>query len=296
MEDLFYALGILLSGSLIFHYFSQFGISLWSIYFVVAQMWHFMSQHQPWDPVQDAIDEAISGTVVDNLPSLCDAAGGLSSRKKKGGGGSGGGSGGGKGGGKGGKKGGRNRQHGICTDDGWKGDPLAMTIVSGFYAAVCALLLLWVVYIFVRVIRLGRRQQGAAIRTVLHMTANRLATPAIAASIFLAWYMVWGYWTWFTQCRPTTNISYANLANALLLTVPTAIITVAWLVGTGCEIAHHVRSQRQDDIPLPNLAPRRQDGSQVVLDLRALAASLPRPERRGGGVSVTLVLLRSPVF
>lgn len=286
MEDLFYALGILLSGSLIVHYFSQFGISLWSIYFVVAQMWPFLREHQPWDPVQDAIDEAINGTVVENLPSLCDAAGGLFSRKKGGGGR------GGRGGGKGGKKGGRQRSHGICADDGWKGDPLAMTIISAFYTLVCILLLMWLVYIFVRVIRLGRRQQGTAIRTVLHMTANRLATPAIAASIFLAWYMVWCYWTWFTQCRPTTNISYLNLANAMLVTVPAAIITVAWLVGTGCEIAHHVRSKRQDDIPLPNLAPRRRNRPQAPADLQALAAALPRAD----GVSITLLLLRSPVF
>ncbi|KAI7784444.1 hypothetical protein LA080_009943 [Diaporthe eres] len=244
MESLFYALGILLSGALIFHFLSQFSIAIWLIYFIVGKMWPFMSAHQPWDPIQDKIDEAVNNTIgdtLDNLPSLC-GDGDLAPRRKGGFGG-------------GGRKGGRHRQHGLCEDDGWEGDPLAMTIVSGFYVVMCLLLILWSAYIFAKVIRLGRRQQGSAIRTVLHLTANRLATPAFAAVIMLAWYLVWGSWTWFSQCRPLTNISYLNFANALMLTVPTAVFTVGWVVGTGCEIAWHIRSQRQDDIPLPNLAP-----------------------------------------
>lgn len=280
MESLFYALGILLSGALIFHFLSQFSISIWLIYFIVGKMWPFMSAHQPWDPIQDKIDEAVNNTIgdaLDNLPSLCDD---LVPRRT-----------GGLGGGRGGRKGGRHRQHGLCEDDGWEGDPLAMTIVSGFYVVMCLLLVLWSAYIFAKVIRLGRRQQGSAVRTVLHLTANRLATPAFAAVIMLAWYLVWGSWTWFSQCRPLTNISYLNFANALMLTVPTAVFTVGWVVGTGCEIAWHIRSQRQDDIPLPNLAPLGNALDNLFPDQAAAAA----PGGGGDGVSTTLLLLRCPV-
>lgn len=236
MESLFYALGILLSGALIFHFFSQFSISIWVMYFVVGKMWPFMSTHQAWHPIQDKIDEAIDDVVPDNLPSLC---GEITARKWKG------------------KPGGgrKHKEHGLCDDDDWEGDPLAMSIVTALYIVICLLLLLWTAYIFAKVIRLGRRQQGSAIRTVLHLTANRLATPAFAAAIFLAWYLVWGSWTWFSQCRPLTTMSYLNFANALMLTVPAAVLTVAWVVGTGCEIAWHIRTHRQDDIPLPNLGP-----------------------------------------
>lgn len=291
MEHLFYALGILLSGALIFHFLSQFSISIWIIYFVVAKMWPFMSDHQPWDPIQDKIDEAINGTILDtNFPSLCDEASELFPRK---------GFKGGKGG-KGGRKGGKQREHGLCADDGWKGDPLGQTIVSGFYMVICILLLMWVVFIFARVIRLGRRQQGSAIRTVLHLTTNRLATPAFAAAIFLAWYLAWGFWTWFAQCRPLTSMSNLNLANALLLTVPAAVFTVAWLVGTGCEIAHHLRTQRQDDIPLPNVGPRPPlvGGPFDGLDWDRLFPPPAAAAPGGGaaGVSTTLLLLQSPVF
>ncbi|KAK2601452.1 hypothetical protein N8I77_010901 [Diaporthe amygdali] len=279
MESLFYALGILLSGALIFHFLSQFSISIWVIYFIVGKMWPFMSAHQPWDPIGDKIDDAINNTIgdaLDNLPSLC---GDLVPRRKGGGGG-----------GRGGRKGGRHRQHGLCEDDGWEGDPLAMTVISGFYAVMCLLLLLWCAYIFAKVVRLGgrRRQEGSAIRTVLHLTANRLATPAFAAVMFLGWYLVWGSWTWFAQCRPLTNMSYLNFANALMLTVPGAVFTVAWLVGMGGEIAWHVRSQRQDDIPLHNLGPPL--GPNPLAHLFPDPAAPAAPGGEGGGVSTTLLL------
>lgn len=280
MESLFYALGILLSGALIFHFFSQFGISVWLIYFIVGKMWPFMADHQPWDPIQDKIDEAVNNTIgdaLDNLPSLC---GDLVPRRK--------------GGGRGGRKGSKHKEHGLCEDDGWEGDPLAMSVISGFYLVMCLLLLLWCAYIFAKVVRLGgrRRQQGgSAIRTVLHLTANRLATPAFAAVIFLGWYLVWGSWTWFAQCRPFTNMSYLNFANALMLTVPEAVFTVAWVVGMGGEIAYHVRSQRQDDIPLHNLGPPLPPNpfANVVPDQAALDA----PGGGGDGVS-TILLVTSP--
>lgn len=287
MESLFYALGILLSGALIFHFLSQFSIAIWLIYFIVGKMWPFMSAHQPWDPIGDKIDEAVNATIgdtFDNLPSLCDDV--LAPRRL------GGGKGGGRGGG---RKGGKHKQHGLCDDDGWEGDPLAMSVISGFYVVLCLLLLLWSAYIFAKVVRLGRRQQGSAIRTVLHLTANRLATPAFAAVILLGWYLVWGSWTWFAQVRPLTNISYLNFANALMLTVPAAVFTVAWVVGTGCEIAWHIRSHRQDEIPLPNLAPPGGPLGNPFGNLFPDQQPAAGPGGGGDGVSTPLLLLRSPV-
>lgn len=283
MESLFYALGILLSGAYIFHFFSQFGISVWLIYFVVGKMWPFMADHQPWNPIKDKIDDAIDdaiGDQLDNLPSLCGSE--LTTRRK---------------GGsrpRPGKH--KSKSHGICEEDGWDGDPLAMIIIASLYMVLCLLLLAWTGYIFARIVRLGRRQQGSAVRTVLHLTANRLATPAFAAVIFLAWYLVWGFWTWFAQCRPLTNMSYLNFANSLLLTVPTGFLTLAWVVGTGCEIAWHIRSQRQDDIPLPNLGP----GTIETPALDALVARRRAEQAAAGGggggddVSTIPFLLRPP--
>lgn len=270
MESLFYALGILLSGALIFHFFSQFGISLWLIYFIVAKMWPFMSSHQPWDPIQDKIDEAINNT-IGNLPSLCDVD--LIPRKKW-----------------------KNKHgpSGLCEEDGWEGDPLSMSIITGFNLVMCLLLLLWVSWIFAKVIRLGRRQQGSAVRTVLHLSANRLATPAFAASIGMSWYLVYGCWVWVKQCRPLTTMSWLNFANALMLTVPAAVFTVAWVVGTGCEIASHVRTERQNDIPLPNLAPPDPQNPLDRLFANQAAAALAAPGGGGNNVSTTLLLLQFP--
>ncbi|KKY29955.1 hypothetical protein UCDDA912_g10131 [Diaporthe ampelina] len=229
METLFYALGVLLSGALICHFLSQFSFSIWLIYFIVGKMWPFINDNDPWDPVQDKIDDTVDGLTPNFVPSAR----------------------------KGGKKGGgkKKSKHDDYWNDDWKANPKAMTIVTVFYLIMCLLLVVWTAYIFARVVRLGRRQQSSAIRTVLHLTANRLATPAFAAVIMLAGYLAWGSWTWFVRCEPFTPMSNLNLTNALMLTVPTAIFTIAWVVGTGCEIAWHIRNNRQDDIPLPNLGP-----------------------------------------
>lgn len=230
MESLFYAIGVLLSGAFLLHFSSQFSYTIWLIYFVVGKMSPFLNQNDPWDPsAEDKRGFVIIDDQKDGEPII-------DSRKYVG-------------------TGPNAITWGLMYNAAWKADPKAMVIVASLYLVVCLLLIMWCAYIFALVVRLGERQQGRAIRSIMHMMANRLATPAFCSAIMLAGYLCWGSWVWFSLCEPNTSMRNLNLANALMLTVPNALFTVLWVVGGLCEITHFVRRHRQDEIPLPNLGP-----------------------------------------
>lgn len=79
-----------------------------------------------------------------------------------------------------------------------------------------------------------------------------------------------------------------------MLTVPAAVFTVAWVVGTVCEITSHVRTERQNDIPLHNVPLDPQSALGRLVANRPAAAQAA-PGGGGNNVSTTLLLLRSPV-
>lgn len=226
MESLFYVIGVLLSGAFLLHFSSQFSYTIWLIYFIVGKMSPFLNQNDPWDPDKDKRGFILYGDPNDGEP-IIDA------RKSTG------------------KPG--PITWGLLYSSAWKANPKAMVIVASLYLVICLILIFWCAYIFALVVRLGEGRQGRAIRTILHLTANRLATPAFCSAIMLAGYLCWGSWVWFSLCEPNTSMRNLNLANALMLTVPNALFTVLWVVGGLCEITHFVRNNRQDDIPLHNL-------------------------------------------
>jgi hypothetical protein len=195
--DILYASAILLSFGFVCHFVIQSGVSTWFIYFIFARMWPFMKTHQPWDPLQEKIDAVIDGTVLGNLQSICGVAGDIFARKGRGGSWS---SSSGGGGSKGAPKG--TRIHGLCPEDGWKGDLLGISIAAGFYLVGCVLLSLWAAFVFKRVLNLARQQRPTAFRVIVRLMFNELVVPALAALVGLAWYLVYNSWTWFTQCRP----------------------------------------------------------------------------------------------
>lgn len=145
----------------------------------------------------------------------------------------------------------------LTWNSAWKANPTAMTIVASVYLVITLVLIVWCAFIFAMIVRLGEGRQGRAIRTVLSHIANRLATPAFASAVMLSGYLCWGFWIWFTLCEPGTQMRSLNLANALMLTVPNALFTVLWVVGSSCELTYQIRRprERQDEIPLPNLGP-----------------------------------------
>lgn len=230
MESLFYAIGVLLSGAFLLHFSTQFSYTIWLIYFVVGRMSPFLNQNDPWDPnAKDKRGFVIVEDQKDGEPII-------DSRKYRG-------------------TGPNAITWGLMYSSAWKADPKAMVIVASLYLVLCLILIMWCAYIFALVVRLGQGRQGRAIRTILHLMANRLATPAFCSSIMLAGYLCWGCWVWFSLCEPNSSMRNLNLANALMLTVPNALFTVLWVVGSLCELTHFVRRHRQDEIPLPNLGP-----------------------------------------
>lgn len=143
----------------------------------------------------------------------------------------------------------------LAWNSAWRANPTAMTIVAVVYLVITLLLIVWCAFVFGMIVRLGEGRQGRAIRIVLSHIANRLATPAFASAIMLAGYLCWGFWMWFSRCEPGTLMRSLNLANALILTVPNALFTVLWLVGSSCELSYQIRRprDRQDEIRLPDL-------------------------------------------
>ncbi|POS76133.1 hypothetical protein DHEL01_v205476 [Diaporthe helianthi] len=232
MESLFYAIGVLLSGSFVLHFTSQFSYSIWLIYFIVAQMRPYLGLNDPWTPASTSPQVTRVELMTDEDSDF------LFTRKAK---------------------------HGsgapssftwyLAWNSAWKANPTAMTIIASIYLVIDLVLIVWCAYIFALVVRLPRRERTSAVRTILSMTCNRLATPAFASSIMMAGYLCWGFWVWFSLCEPASSMRSLNLANALMLTVPNALFTILWIIGNGCEITDYVRggpAHRQPElIPLP---------------------------------------------
>lgn len=209
MESLFYAIGVILSGSFVLHFTSQFSYTIWLIYFIVGQMRPYLGLNDPWTPAT-ARPQVRVEMMTDETTFIAPRGGsGMPS----------------------------SLTYYVAWNSAWKANPTAMTIVACVYLVIDLVLIVWCAYIFALVVRLSRWERAGAVRTILSMTCNRLATPAFASSIMMAGYLCWGFWVWFSLCPPGSSMRSLNLANALMLTIPNGLFTILWVIGNGCEVS-----------------------------------------------------------
>lgn len=211
MDSIFYAIGVILSGSFVLHFTSQFSYTIWLIYFIVGQMMPYLSLNDPWIP---ATSRQVRAQEMMEYETVF-----MASRRN------------------GDSESPSSLTWYMAWNSAWRANPTAMTIIACVYLVIDLVLILWCAYIFAIVVRLRRWERAGAVRTILSMSCNRLATPAFASSIMMAAYLCWGFWVWFSLCAPGSSMRSLNLANALMLTIPNALFTVLWVIGNGCEVS-----------------------------------------------------------